>query len=437
MGLWLRRAAVSPVLILVVALLVRAGYAWDYQSERPHRALAILPFLFEPGNIAISLATGKGFSSPLGGDTDTGPTAWTAPIYPLILAGIFRVLGVRTFASFVAAAGLNILFSSLTVLPIYTVGRRIGGAGVAAIAAWLWAIFPNAVKLPVESLWDASLAALLGAILLQMTLALPDSREMWDWYGYGLVWGVALLTSPSLGVLLPPFVVWMAWRSRRVAWPALAVAATLLCCFPWMARNYRELRAFVPLRSVTGLALWLGTYDQSIGPWPGQFHPLDNAGQRARYEELGEIAYMREKQQQTLEFVVHHPAAELRAVRSHFVALWAGGSSHPLADFRRGGWSFRAILLFNLLAAAGALAGMIILFRQGSAYAFPLGICPALFPLVYYFALGSPRYRLPMDPVLLLLTAVALHQIGRTWFTPRQASSSGRLFLASRFLLGI
>jgi 4-amino-4-deoxy-L-arabinose transferase-like glycosyltransferase len=426
MALWLRRLAVSPAVILVVAFLARAGYAWDYQHERPRRALALLPFLFEPGNIAGSLATGKGFSSPLGGDADTGPTAWMAPIYPLILAGIFHILGVRTFASFVAAAVLNILFSSLTVLPIYAVGRRIGGAGVAAIAAWLWTVFPNAVKLPVESLWDASLAALLGALLLQTTLALPDSREMWDWYGYGLLWGVALLTSPSLGVLLPPFVLWLGWRSRRVLWPGLAVAATLLCCLPWMVRNYKVFHAFVPLRSVMGLAFWLGTYDQSIAPWPGVYHPIDRAQERARYEELGEIPYMREKQRQTLEFIVGHPAAELRAVRSHFVALWAGGSSHPLADFWRGGWSFRAILLFNLLGTAGALAGAVILLRQGNAYAFPLGICPVLFPLAYYFALGSPRYRLPMDPFLLLLTAVAVRKIYRAATTSAPMNTNWR-----------
>src|ERR1700690_3285999 len=93
--------------ILVVAACLRLGYAWDYESHRPHKALGIIPFLFEPGNIAASVATGKGFSSPF--RVETGPTAWLTPVYPVLLAGIFRLFGLYTFASFVAAAGFNIL----------------------------------------------------------------------------------------------------------------------------------------------------------------------------------------------------------------------------------------------------------------------------------------------------------------------------------------
>lgn len=43
-------------------------------------------------------------------------------------------------------------------------------------------------------------------------------------------------------------------------------------------------------------------------------------------------------------------------------------------------------------------------------YALPLVIFPVIFPLVYYLTLGSARYRHPLDPALLLLTAVALNR---------------------------
>ncbi len=73
----------------------------------------------------------------------------------------------------------------------------------------------------------------------------------------------------------------------------------------------------------------------------------------------------------------------------------------------------RGILFFNLFAALGALAGAVILFRTGSPYAFPLAIFPMVFPLLYYLALGIARYRHPMDPCLLLLTAVALEAVAK------------------------
>ncbi|MGC2016431.1 MAG: hypothetical protein WA657_11410, partial [Candidatus Acidiferrales bacterium] len=91
----LRSAATSIWIILFVALAVRLGFMWQYQSSHPKQAVSVIPFLFESGNIAHSLATGHGFSSPF--RVDTGPTAWMTPAFPLLLAGIFRLFGAYTF----------------------------------------------------------------------------------------------------------------------------------------------------------------------------------------------------------------------------------------------------------------------------------------------------------------------------------------------------
>jgi hypothetical protein len=425
----LRAASTSLLVIFAVALCLRLGYGWDYQQHRAHRALAVIPFLFEPGNIAASVATGKGLSSPL--RVETGPTAWLTPVYPLLLAGIFRLFGLYTFQSFVAAAVLNILFSACTCVPIYYAGRRIGGTGVAAGAAWLWAVFPNAIKLPVESMWDAPLAALLAAIILWATLALAanpvtgtefprrepaknaslgvaESRcpsPTWpDWGAYGLLWGLALMTNPTLLALLPFLLGWLAYRSRRCGHVALAAGMAVLCCAPWTARNFAVFHRFIPFRSVVGLTLWLGNHDQSAGAWPGRLHPITNTVERARYIEIGEIAYMQEKQSEAVRFMMEHPGDELRACWFRFVVIWTGGSAHPLAEF--GG-----VLLFNVLVSIGALAGIVVLFRARNPYAFPLAVFPIVFPCAYYLTLASARYRHPMDPVLLLLTAVAVAAI--------------------------
>src|SRR5580700_10964391 len=142
----LRAAATSIWLILAVALLLRVGLLWNYQHTHLRQAVSVLPFLFESGNIAHSLAIGNGFCSPF--RVDTGPTAWLPPVYPLLLAGIMRIFGSYTFHSYIAAALLNIFFATLTCVPIFAACKRISGLGVAAGAAWLWAIFPNAILIP-------------------------------------------------------------------------------------------------------------------------------------------------------------------------------------------------------------------------------------------------------------------------------------------------
>jgi hypothetical protein len=407
------RAALRKLwFIALVALCIRVGFALLYIHRAPRQALGVIPFLFEPGNVAYSLAHGNGFSSPL--RVDTGPTAWMAPVYPLLLAAIFKLWGSYTFSAYLAALSLNIGCSVLTCLPIFWIGKQISGTGVAALAAWLWAIFPNAILLPVQSMWDASLAALLFATILWQTLALADSAGIRNWSLYGVLWGVTLMTSPTLLLLLPPFLLWLAWRLHTggLPWrtrPALAIGVAVLCCVPWTLRNYSVFHAFIPFRSVLGLQLWVGNNELAPDWRPGEVHPLSSSAERAQYVSMGEIAYMRAKERKALEFVRTHPRIEAKLIADRFIATWAGGTPHPVADFFRiRSAGFRGVLLFNLFVAAGAWCGMALLAWNRNPYGFPVVIAPLLFPIPAYLTLASARYRHPVDPAILLLTAVAL-----------------------------
>jgi Dolichyl-phosphate-mannose-protein mannosyltransferase len=414
------RAALSKLwLIALFALCIRIGFAFLYIHSAPKQAFGIIPFLFEPGHIAYSLVHGNGFSSPL--RVDTGPTAWMAPVYPLLLAAIFKIWGSYTFSAYLAAMSLNIGSSVLTCVPIFWIGKNVSGAGVAAGATWLWAIFPNAILLPVESMWDASLAALLCATILWQTLTLADSSGVRNWCLYGVLWGGALMTSPTLVLLLPPLLLWLSWRLRAngLAWrtrPALAAGVTVLCCLPWTIRNYSVFHAFIPFRSVLGLQLWVGNNERAPDWRPGEVHPLSSSAERAQYVSMGEIAYMRVKERKALEFARTHPRIEAMLIADRFVATWTGGTPHPLADcFRIRSSQFRGVLLFNLFVAIGSWCGMAVLLWNRNPYGFPVIVAPLLFPIPAYLTLASARYRHPVDPAILLLTAVALSWCSARW----------------------
>ena len=408
----LRAFATSLTLILIVAAGVRLGFAWDYTQQNSRQALSVIPFTFEPGNIAASIARGQGFSSPL--RVPTGPTAWMTPVYPLLLAGIFRFFGVYTFHSFVAAVLLNILFAALTCVPVYYAGQRMGDSGIGAGAAWLWAIFPNAILIPFESMWNACLSALLAATILWATLALAESRRARDWCAYGLLWGFTLMTNPTLACLLPLLLGWLAYHAHKEGrtWltkPLLALGVAILCCVPWTVRNYNVFHTFVPLRSVLGLQLWAGNNSQSTDMPINLLHPLNDADERAKYVAMGEIAYMRQKQHEAVTYMLTHPRREVYLTANRFVAFWTGGTPDPLKDFEQihSRW-FRYVLIFDICAGIGALAGIVLLFWRRSMFAFPLAVFPIVFPCVYYFSVVLPRYRLPIDPVVLFLAAIAI-----------------------------
>jgi len=407
---WLRIS-----LILAIALILRLGFAWDYQRGKPRHALGTIPFLFEPGNIAYSLAAGKGFSSPF--HTETGPTAWMPPVYPLVIAGIFRLFGLYTYPAFVAAVLLNIACSTLTCLPLFFAGRRIGGAGLGAVAAWLWAIFPNAILIPFETLREASLSALLAITLLWATLRVAESKRLLHWCWYGVLWGLALMTNTTLAGLLPFLIGWAAWRGNRkirlpIDRPALAVVIAMLCCVPWATRNYIVFDSFVPLRTGLGLQLWMGNNEHAEDRTQGALHPISSQVERARYVEIGEIAYMQEKLGEAIRFMVDHPRIEVRWTATRFITFWSGGSARPVADFLRvSSVRFRFVLLFNVLAAVAAGLGLIALWRRNRECAFPCAVFLVVLPCVSYLTIASARYRHPIDPVVLLLAAVGVQAV--------------------------
>lgn len=413
----LRAIFTSLTLILFVALGLRVAFTWNYVGQNSHQALSVIPFMFESANVALSVAQGHGFGSPF--RVPTGPTAWMTPVYPALLAGVFRIFGTYTFDSYLAAVGLNILFATLTCIPIFFAGKRIAGTGLGAGAAWLWAVFPNAILLTFESMWDACLSALLAAIILWATLALAESSRPRDWIGYGLLWGLALMTNPTLASLLPFLLIWLAYRARKenhafLALPTIALGVALLCCVPWTMRNYSVFHKFVPLRSVLGLQLWLGNNPEAKPPWLGNLHPINDSSEREKYIEMGEIDYMHVKQREAIRYIETHPRRELWLFSQRFVSIWSGGTPTPLRDFENNdsAW-FRYVLLFNILSGIGALLGIVLLAFRRSIYAFPLAVFPVIFPCAYYATLALPRYSLPMDPVVLLLAAIAIAGIFR------------------------
>src|SRR5277367_4139642 len=415
----IRAAASSLWLIMLVALAVRLAYMWQFQSIHPRQGVSVIPFLFESGNIAHSLATGHGFSSPF--RADTGPTAWMTPLFPLLLAAIFRIFGAYTFHAWAATVLLNISCCTLACIPIYFAGKRIGGIALGAGAAWLWAIFPNAILLPVESMWDACISALLVATILwaTLTLAESESQQLRKWCAYGLLWGVALLFNATLAALFPILAGWLAYRARQEKreWfknAAAAVVIIILCCVPWTIRNYRVFHQFVPLRSVLGLQLWLGNNDQTQDIFRGDLHPIYNSAEREKYIAMGEIPYMKQKKQEAIAYMVSHPAREARLIAYRVISIWSGGTPYPLQDFLgTPSLQFRGVLAFNLTAAVGALCGIIILFRERSPFAIPLAAFPLIYPWAYYLTLALPRYRLPIDPIVLLLLAISIQHLAR------------------------
>lgn len=409
----------SSWFIFSVALLLRLTFLFYEAHQIPPPALATVPFQNEVGSVAAAVAQGQGFCCVF--HQPTGPTAWLAPVYPVILASIFKLFGSFTVASFYAAAVSNCIFSALVCWPLFGVALRIGNPATAAGAGWLWAVVPSGILIPFEWIWDTSLSALLAISLLWATFRVADDSRRRNFIWYGLFWGFCLLVNPALGAVLPFLLIWIYFRRRsghprRLADIPVVVCLAILVCLPWTVRNALQFHRFIPVRSDFPFELWMGNnpiYDEHSR----QLNRITRYEEVHRYSELGETAYLEEKGRAAKEFIRTHPALALQLAARRAVALWMGTPA-PWRDFQRADSNLaRFIFIWNALTILGASAGLACLFFARRWLLLPVAAFPLAFPLVYYLTQSSLRLRHPCDPSLALLMALAL-----TWPWVRTAS---------------
>src|SRR5208283_2925868 len=306
-----------------------------------------------------------------------------APVYPLLIAAIFKLFGSFTVASFYAAALLNSMFSALACFPLFYTGKRIAGVGVAAAACWVWAIFPSGVMMPFEWIWDPSLSALLAAALLWATLYVGDSRRARDFAFYGLLWGVSLLTNPGLGALLPFLLGWIAYRqfrrgSFRLTPLVLVFAVLFACCLPWTIRNAVQFHRLIPVRANFPHELWSGN-NEIFDEHSHAVNRITRYEQTRRYAQLGENAFLDEKWQKATEFIRTHPALYAQLFGRRIVATWLG-----------------------------TIVGLLRLSAARNPFFLPVAVFPLVFPITFYISHTSLRHRHPCDPIIALLVAIAV-----------------------------
>lgn len=395
-------------LVVVIAFLLRLLVIIGAHQYRVRTTDANFGFGWEMGRIAYAIATGQGFSDPFT-LSHTGPTAWEPPVYPYIIAGVFKISGIYTTLSAFLLLALNSLFSALTCIPVFYIARRIFGLKIARWSAWTWALFPYAMYWAVKWIWETSITQFLLATLLLITLQLEERPSgYFRWILWGFLWGLAALTNPAVLSLLPFFGIWVAYRRghRKLNWlipstlAALVFAATVS---PWLVRNYKTFGQFVFIRSNFGAELRMGNGPNANGLWMSWLHPAHNQIELQKYQRMGELAYVIERKHEALDWIRSHPIEFVKISGLRFMYFWAylpsGGSILALKNclylfLSVFGWWGLALTLKHRKHAAWLLASLLL-----------------VYPAVYYFVFPHPRYAAPIHPIFFILVVYFLSQI--------------------------
>jgi 4-amino-4-deoxy-L-arabinose transferase-like glycosyltransferase len=425
-----KRVWQSPIVITLIALILRLlcirfffGSTWNNIENH-------LYFGFETGRISRSIAEGHGFGNPM--LVETGPTAWLTPVYPYLLAGIFKLFGVYSRTSAWVILSLNCVFSALVCIPMFFIAKRSFGRNVAVAACWLWALYPYFIYIPGGFVWDTCLGSLLLALVFHWTLKLKEHYRPWHWFGFGALWGFSALTNASIVILCPFLSAWTLyplWPDRK-RWlkAALLVAFGLgIVLLPWEVRNYRAFHTPIPLRDNFWLEFWVGNDGHNVTWLDKDAHPTINPEERAKFARLGELSYMQEKRRQALGFLAQHPGLYVVMCLRRFAYLWTAFWNLDPSNLQDEFHGLANVYLTLALTLA-MLLGLRRAFQTNREAMLPYLFVLLVYPLVFYIAHPAIRYRHVIDPEVTILAGLGV----RSLFSAANTSARDESGTASR-----
>ena len=384
---------------------------------------------WEMGWTARSIFLGRGFSSPF--LPITGPTALVPPLYPYLIATAFRFFGMYTSGSAFAVLSFNSLCSALTCIPLYYLVRNSLKESVARIASFAWAVYPFAIYFSADRVWDYALTGLLFTCCLLAAQKL-HLRGKLGWAGFGLLYGVAVLSNPSIVTLLPFFLIIAIYRLWRTHSPwfskaLVASVAFILVCTPWTIRNERVMHANFFIRDGFWLEFYAGNNGDTTASNSAVKHPASNPAEMEKYQQMGETAYMAQKHDLAVDFVKHHPGFFAVATLRRIVRFWTGY------------WSFSPTYLkfepfdlpnvpFCLFLMFFMVKGILRWRRYDRGALLPYMMALLVFPLPYYITHSSMDYRQPIEPIIIVLVSIGLFGTGKKLISPEPTVENSLVF---------
>jgi len=382
----------SLICIFVLALLVRLVFIFSMQNG----------FYFvdsvKYSAAAVSLLKNGEF-----GEKYTRP-----PVYPVFLAGIYAVFGEKILAvrivESVLGAGLAVLIALLVM--------RIGGAQVGVLAGLLWSVYPMAVFIAGLVYPETVVTVLLaGAVLCMLTEAgreLGPRRIFFD----GVLFGLAALTKPVVLVTIAATALWiMYWkRAQRFSLAAVFLVGVALPLAPWTARNFSAHGGLVIVepRFIENLS-WIEEVpenspdDSTENVAVAKIEVINQYAVQFAIHFVTEFAQFWELYPQRIEMDDPRFRESMHQRDPRIVAKTVFGTD----------WTdVISILSVGPMFLFALIGARTLWFQKEQRQALSLlGMTILSFAVGYSFFYAKTRYRFPVEPYIVILSAVGLHRV--------------------------
>lgn len=399
-----------PGVAAIVAIFVRAAAAgWLGTLAEPET--------FETEELVRNLLAGRGYAYPFLG---TAYRSFHSILpYDLLTAGVYLL----SRGSQTAMLVVQWMVAGLSCLAVSRLGHRLGGPGVAGIAAWLVALHPGLVVYDATKLQQISFDAFLVALGLLAFIRWGEQPSLMRAGAAGAVVGLLMYERGTMGLFFPVAALWVRQTSRlpwgrwarQAAW-CVVVAGVVVG--PWILRNTLVHHRFMPMMSTTWLALWKGNHATATGTEYAPGHqPIvpDHLPPHLQDALKGanELKQMETFRHAALTFIREEPlhAASLFCRKLGFF-WWRS----PYTGLQyRSSWSVGYQGWYLLLLLGGAY-GIVTLARSGGGVwslgclVLWLAACSSVGQALFYVA---GRHRWMIEPTLGVLSAVGCWRLVR------------------------
>lgn len=323
------------------------------------------------------------------------------PVYPFLVSLLYRVWDFNAQAVRIFQA----LIDSLMCVLMYWLCRKLFNGTTALIASIFAATYlvfvKSAALLFTETLFTFMLLALV--CLLYMT------KEKFSYLNAAVIGilaailtltkGIAMLFLPFLFLALLAVKYHSAYDIKEWSKRAVVIILFFLVSIaPWAYRNYRVYKAFVPVSTQSGWALYSAYF-----PVEGKKYGFNVIDDNVKYamslkSQTAMSDYLTKK---ALEFIKANPFKVLKLEALKAMYFWSpidwgiiGGDS--------GTYNFQYVFMLPF-----AVFGMFLLLKDINRHII------LYFPIVYIFLMclvfqGGPRFRMPIEPYLIIFFAVGI-----------------------------
>ena len=393
------------ILILVAAVLIRIPVALlmgDRVTELPG-----IQDQISYDALARSLLDGQGYSFTKNWYPFTPPNTPTAHwsfLYPLYLAGTYAITGYHPLAARLLQGAVG---GALLCFLVYKIGRRVADENTGLVAAGLAAVYGYLIYYSV-ALMTETFSVVLILLTLYLSIELKENPAPIRWVGLGLSLGLAALLRQTVLLFAPFLLLWlfMELRARGVRWWyfALPVVIIFLVISPWTLRNYLVYREFLLLNSNAGYALYASN-NPSLGTnWRNELVvvpvPEELAGRN-------EAQLDRALTQKGVKFIVADPKRYLGLTLNktlEYIRFWPSSDSSRISNLNR-------VLSFGLYLPFMVLGLALSVSRWRNFV--PLYLFMIIHTGIHLLSWPSPRYRLPVDAVLMVFAGLTLIELAK------------------------